>query len=422
VNATACEDRGADLFLIARGGTAPPDVSAHVASCAGCRTDLERLRALAKDLPEASAGLAPRPATRVSVLREVSLPAGVAAPPPPRALPRRGPFLRLLLPLAAAAAGLGITVFVLSRQGRDRSIEAPGDAVEVTAIWNGAALDGIAPEGLRAGHSVAARKLASVRLGPPVAAEVVLAEGTRLSVPPGNAGRAVELQSGLAWFDPGTVDPRAAARGALRVRAGDLEVEERGARFTVERRASGAAVVYVETGVATLRSGGAEATASGPCRVDVPAGGKPSAPVAVEPGEATGWFSYPEVSLELVAAAAPGSRNLVVVLRPALPRPLRIAPWSRMDPVVSFQAAAPGKRPVTLPLRAEMCVPPLPPSGGPDGAFLLSGDRPYRITVDAASLGLAPGTYGLTAVYASNRPGGLWRGTRASNVVEFNVE
>jgi hypothetical protein len=352
---------------------------------------------------------------------------------------RRGRILRLVLPAAAAVAGIAITVFVISRGPRGPRVEAPGGAVSVTALWNGAELDGLLPGGLGAGAEIVARKVASVRLGAPLGVEVVLAEGTRLRIPAEGAGRVVDLLAGLAWFDPAPTGPGPAGAGpagagpaiaepgaagprtSLRVRAGGLEVEERGAHFTVERRKSGASSVYLETGgVAILRSGGVEVTASGPCRIDVPPGAAPEAPVPVESGDATGWFACPDLTLEERAGAGPGGRELVVVLRPAAPVRIRIAAWNRFDPLFSFQADAAGKPPVSIPLRPAMIRIP-PPGGDGEGAFLLSAEKPYKIVVESESLGLPPGKYRLTAVYSSNRPGGLWKGTRASNPVDLEV-
>ena len=90
MNATACDDRGADLFHAARGAPPDRDLAAHLAACAGCRADLERLRAFASALPAASAGLAPLPATRAAVLADAALPLRAETPPPPAAAPVRG--------------------------------------------------------------------------------------------------------------------------------------------------------------------------------------------------------------------------------------------------------------------------------------------------------------------------------------------
>ena len=254
-------------------------------------------------------------------------------------------------------------------------------------------------------------------IGPPVAATVVLGGGTRLRLVGNGGGRAVELLEGLAWFEPAPPDGKAAdpaLRATLRVRAGSLEVEGRGAHFTLERRANGSAVVCIEAGVAVLRSGGAEAVVSGPARVDVPDGGKPGEAVPAEPSDAAGWFARPEVLLE----RQPG--ELIVTLRPEVPFPLRIAPFDRFDPLFTFLAERPGRPPLTLVLKPEMQLRP-PPPGDADGAFLLSASRSSRISVDPGALGLEPGRYALSAVYTAHRVGGLWRGTRSSKPVELDV-
>lgn len=87
-----CEERGADLFLLAR-DRAEPDAAtaAHLAACEGCREELVHLRRLAGALPAASRGLRPRPSTKTDLMKEVeaALAAEEAAPPP-----RRAPYSR----------------------------------------------------------------------------------------------------------------------------------------------------------------------------------------------------------------------------------------------------------------------------------------------------------------------------------------
>jgi len=416
VNATACDDRGADLFLVARGAPPDGDLAAHLAACAGCRADLERLRVLAAALPAASEGLAPLPATRAAVLADAALPSRGEPLPLPRR--RGGSWLRLLVPAAAAAAGIGLTAFVLSRGPSLPRVEGPAGAIEVSARWGGAALDGLDPGGLRSGAVLAARETASVRVGAPVATTAVLGAGTRLRLSGAGEGRVLDLLEGVAWFEPDPPDGRSAdlaLRSTLRVRAGSLEVEGRGAHFTLERRASGDAVVCVEAGVAVLRSGGAEAVVSGPCRVDVPAGARPGEAVPAEPSDAAGWFARPEVLLE----SRPG--ELIVTLRPEVPFPLRIAPFDRFGPLFTFLAERPGRPPLTVTLKPEMLLRP-PPAGDADSAFLLSATRSYKISVDPGTLGLEPDRYALSAVYTAHRVGGLWRGTRSSKPVDVEVK
>jgi hypothetical protein len=425
MNATACEDRGADLFPVARGAEPSPDLAAHLASCGGCRADLERLRALAADLPAASAGIVPRPATRAAVLgatgASLPLPKAPPPPPPPRP-PGPGRILRFWVPLAAAAAGLAAVAVVLSRPAGRTMVDARGGAVEVTPEWGGAVLEGVVPGGMRPGAEIAARGTASVRLGPPLDAEVVLGAGTRLRLAAGEAGRTVELLEGVAFFDPGPPGSGPAGGASLlRVRAGALEVEERGGHFTLERRAGGTTTLLVEAGVVVAEGGGRRVTASGPCRVDAAAGGAPGEPVPVEAGDATGWFAAPEVLLALEPGREPGARDLVVTLRPAVPRTLRVAAWSRLDPLFSIRASAEGSPDREIPIAPSMARRP-PPEGDARGAFLLGPRSPYKIHLDPAALGLAPGAYRLAAVYAAHRPGGLWRGVRASNAVEIVIE
>jgi hypothetical protein len=422
--ATACEDRGADLYRAAAGGAPDRDLADHLSACAGCRVDLERLRPLARDLPAASAGLAPRPATRVVLHRAAAGEAAAAppAPPPPlRAHPARDRIRSLLLPVAALAAGVAAAVLALDREPAPPSVEGNADgAVTVTPVWGGAAVDGLLPAGLPRGALLHARKTASLRLGAPLGAEVVLGEGTRIRIPGGEAGRALDLEEGIAWFDPAGAPGARVPEARLRVRAGEATFEERGARFTVERRANGALALLVEEGVVLVRSGGAERLVPGPARLEVSPGAVPGEPLPAEAGDAVDWFAHPDLALEERPGTVPGEKDLVLVLRPAVPRRIRIAPWDRFDPLFSIRAFTPERGEVSLDVRPRMLRRP-PPDADADGAFLLGPDRPYMIHVDPSSLGLPPGKVRLRAVYAASRLSGLWRGTRASNTIEIEV-
>jgi hypothetical protein len=252
--------------------------------------------------------------------------------------------------------------------------------------------------------------------------EAVVGEGARLRVPAGGGGgRSLELLAGVAWFDPG--GPAAAAGVSpppFLLRAGGVEVEDRGATFAVERRASGAVSVTVEAGRVAVRSGGREVAASGPSRVDASPGGEPGEAHPAEPSDATAWFAFPEVRAAIAEGTGEG-RDLVVTLLPSVPRAIRIAPWDRADPLFTVRAEPPDGSAVLLPVRPRM-LRRKPPDPDPDGGFLLKPGRPYRMVLDPAALGLRPGTYRVQVLYSASRPGGgLWRGTRPSNTLELVV-
>jgi hypothetical protein len=257
-----------------------------------------------------------------------------------------------------------------------------------------------------------------VRLGAPVHAEVVLGRGASLRVTAdAGAPRGIELLAGSIFASSGPDAPPGA--GPLRVIAGALAIEDRGARFSVERAADGGAVVILETGVAVLRVGAAERAVSGPCRVEIPASGPPGEPLPAESTDATSWFAHPEISLE-EWTRTDGGRDLVVTMTPSVPREIRIAPFHPRDPLFALLAVHPERGQTSVTLDPRMLRAP-PPAAGSDGAFLLSSARPYRIEVDASALGLAPGRYRIAVVYSASRPGGLWRGSRASNEVDLEV-
>jgi len=396
---SACEDRGADLLVAARGGEAPGGLRDHLASCAACREELESLRPFARALPLADPGIRPRPATRVALLRALDR---VAVPP------RRGRVLPLWVPAAAVAAAGAAGVWIALRPAGG----APH--VEALALFGGAGVTGIGPSGVEQGDVVAADRAAGLLLGAPVDASVVLGAGARLRVPRDGAhGRALDLLAGSVYVEPSA--PSDPAAGPLRVAAGAVAVEDRGGRFSVEIGEGGAVTVAVETGVVLVRAAGVERAVSGPCRVAVPPAGPPGAPVPAEASDATAWFSRPEVSLEVRGP------DLVLELRPSVPREIRIAPFHRLDPLFSLLLEHPERGQVSIPILPRMLRPPPPPEGGADGAFLLGPRKPYTIVVDPGALGLAPGRYRLRAMYTSGRPGGLWRGTRTSNEVDLEV-
>ena len=413
MNLTACEDRGADLFLVARGGAPAPDLAAHLAACGGCRADLERLRGLARDLPAASAGLAPRPATRSAVMAEAALPPRAEAPPP---LPRRrtGGILRFVLPIAAAAAGIGITAFVLGRPPSGTPAPDATGAITVTTDFGRSALEGLGADGLRSGSVLTARRLAAVRLGPPFQTRVVLGEGTRLRLSSAGGTATAEILEGIAWFEPSPPGTGPGSGRVLKIVAGGLEVSPIRGSLTVELRASGAAGAIIETGSALVKVVLFQKQMDGPSRVYAMPGGNPVF-AAADPSDATAWFSRPEADL------AVKDGRLEITLKADLPASLRIAPWSPVDPGFSIRAERAGADPVTIPLAPAMLAVPAPAADA-DGSFLLSASRSYRITVDGGALGLQPGRYALAVVYAPRGGPGLWRGTCSSKPVEWEVK
>ncbi len=411
-----CEDRGADLFLLARDGAAAvADLEDHVAACEGCRGEVDRLRGLAGALPDATGRLRPRPSTKTDLMKEIEAVLAAEAAVETAAPPRRGPLLPRWIPMAALAACLLVTVLVLTRDGAaPPSVTVGGGSVEVRPLFGGTALEGLTPAGLGAGSELSARDTASVRLGAPFDAEVVLGKGAVLRLPrEDGADRSLLLSAGAGWFAP-------SGAGPLSVRAGGARVSGK-ASFAVELRAAGLVTVIVESGGCTVAAAGADIAARGPCRVEVEPGKAPGPPVPAEASDASAWFSYPVLTLSK-EETGPGERpGLVLTLRPSVPRPLPIAPWDRFDPLFSlrFTHRERGLSEVTVGPRLLRRRAPLP---GGDGSFLLGPDREYRLHLGLGPVELAPGTYSVEAVYAANRSGGPWRGTRASNAVELVIE
>lgn len=397
---SACEDRGADLLLAARGGEAPGDLRAHLAACPACREELESLRPFARALTLAHGGIRPRPATREALLRAVRGEPGDALTVAAALPPRRGRILPLWVPAAAVIAAGTAGIWI--------ALRPPG-----TAPRDGAPA-GAAPVEILDLFGAEASRPAGLRLGAPVHADVVLGAGARIRVPAGGAvRREIEVLAGAAFVDP--TSPPDPAAGPLLARAGAVAVEDRGGRFSVEFGPGGTVLVTVETGVVVVRAGGVERAVSGPCRVAVPPSGPPGEPARAEPTDATAWFAYPDLALAL------RGRDLVLEMRPSVPREIRIAPFHRFDPLFSLLVEHPERGQASIPIGSRMLRPPPPPEGGPDGAFLLGPRKPYTIVVDAGALGLARGRYRLRAVYSAGRPGGLWRGTRTSNEVDLEV-
>ena len=215
----------------------------------------------------------------------------------------------------------------------------------------------------------------------PVHAEVVLGRGARIRIDDGSRRR-LELLAGTIFVSPGPDAPPAS--GPLRVVAGPVEVDDRGARFSVGPVPGGGFVVALETGVVVLRTGDAERTVSGPCRVEVPAGRPPEAPVPAEASDASSWFAHPVVALS-ERVRTEGGTDLVVELTPSVPREIRIAPFHARDPLFALLATHAERGQTSIQVNPRMLRAP-PPAAGPDGSFLLSSARPYRIEVDVSAL------------------------------------
>jgi anti-sigma factor RsiW len=395
----ACEERGADLFAAARDGDLPPDLARHLDACDACRAEYAALRRLATDLRLADPGLAPRPATREALLREIASP---AAAPAPRRLPRAN-VIPMWIPIAAALAGAAALILVMSRPDTVVKDGALPVTVSVTPLWGDAALDGLVAGGVAEGSVLSASEVSSIRLGSPFHAEVVLGKGAQLKVLP--AGPALEVEKGIVYVDSlGLTVP-------LQVHGFDAN----GARFSMERLEDGNVSFVVEFGSLRGRANSGEFVMEGPCRYVT---GTPGKSLPAEPSDATAWFSYPLLTLERRPSLTLGEKDLVLELRPSVARTIRIAPWDRFDPLFSLRVHRPDGSLVEIPVKAEMLRRPAPDADS-EGAFLLGPEIPYTIYVDPAALGLPGGKVRLEAVYSAGRPGGLWRGVRTSNALEF---
>ncbi|MHC4820604.1 MAG: hypothetical protein ACYTDX_02650, partial [Planctomycetota bacterium] len=307
----ACEEFGPDLFALARSGQSPDEeLGGHLGGCDACTTSLEELRGMVNDLDEATPDLTPRPETRRTVMGEVRSDGSSLAPPR-----RRGRIHRLGLPIAIAAASLAAGILVVA----GLNSQPVPEGIVIQPRFNVESIDGIVPGSTWSPGSVLkANKIASMDLGAPVHARVVLDNGTQLKVPGnGEAVAAIELLSGPCFIDRTAKE----ATLPLVVRAGAASAETRNGRLTVERRENGAVSVYVASGSVTVRSGERSTTLTGPARVEVNPEGGELTPSPAEAGDATGWFAYPDVTTAL-ETGADGSEDLIVTLRPSIPEDL----------------------------------------------------------------------------------------------------
>ncbi len=383
----ACEDRGADLFALARHGGAPEgDLGAHLASCAGCAAELAALKRLAAALPAATPRLSPRPESRDALRFAL---AGTRALAPPR----RGRLLRIALPAGLAAAAAAAGLFVALRP----------PLVQVVPLWGAEGIAAASEGGVRAGTALeAGAHPAAFRLGSPFNAEVVLDAGARVvPIVPRSGPLRLEVRKGKAWFHVSW--PRTRPSIPELVVGGITIAANHGTDYALE----------------LLPDGRATAWWAGPrsMRVDVPAGRtllEAEATTASEPTDATDWFAYPVVGLREEPAAHGEGRDLVVTLTPSCPFPVRLAPWVEADPTVTLRIRRDGKGPLREVRVRRENIRLFPPGGEPDGAFLLSASTPYILRVALETLDLARGSHRVEAVYAAHRPGGLWRGERVS--------
>jgi len=405
----ACDEFGAELFAAARIDTPlEPGLASHLRACEPCSSTLGELRSLVRDITEATPELEPRPETRVAVMHDVRTDRRSLAPPRP------GRVYRLGLPIAIAAASLAAGILVVA------NLDGPAtpEGVTVSPIFNMESISGLETgSAWHPGSVLSASKIASMELGAPVNARIVMGSGTRLRTPGTVAeGATLELLGGPCFIDRS----KRSAAAPLVVSAGAASAETSDGRFTIERRNNGVVTVFVSEGSVTVKGGNHVATLTGPARVDVDPESGTLVPAPAEAGDATGWFAYPEVSIAL-ATGDDGNEELVVTLRPSVPEELRIAPWDRFDPLFTLRVFREKTGLSEIEVSARHFARP-PPQDRGDGTFLLKQDRPYTMHLKVDALDLDPGTWRAEMIYSASRPGGPWRGSRASNSLSLKAK
>jgi hypothetical protein len=409
-----CEDRGEDLVAAAQPGADPsPELLAHFDACPVCSEEWRSLTGILLALDREDAAIAPSPQVRARLMRDIGAEQTPVPLPPvrPRSLGSR--LAPVVLLSGSLAAGLFLAVRSGSLPGEDRG-DGAGDGVTVTAL-HGSLIASTPSPGrvLRTEGSIAV-----LRLGAPVAAEVVLDRNTSVRIEgEGTAARLLHLERGRAWFAPD------AGEVPLEVRVGSAFVLSRGATFSLELATDDVgghvADAIVAAGTVEVRGDGVRGSLTGPVRasIDRSAIGEP---VPVEAPDASSWFLHPVATLR-EDKEHDGRTVWVMTLRPSLPRVIPMAPWNPFEPMFTLRATNAVGALRTLDIeRTDLARPA--PEGGTRGAFLLGPERPYILRVDPEGLNLPPGTYGVEAVYTSTRPGGLWRGVVASPPVDLTVK
>ena len=299
-----------------------------------------------------------------------------------------------------------------------------GATASITGLWGESPPRGAAADGLSVGEELHADAVSSLRLGAPLRVDLVLGPGARIRRA---SLRTLEVLEGAVYLDSATSREKTPGSGNedVVVRAGGpggptVATGGQGARFSLELRSSGGGTVSVESGEVRLSTGEGTLSATGPVRSELPASGPLPAPVPADPVDATAWFAYPEVALEVLPADPGPGRDLVVTLQPSVPRTIPIAPYSPFDPLFTLLAVHPERGQAPVRISPTLLRRP-PPTEDPGGVFRLAPDRPYHLRIDADALGLPPGKWSVRVLYTANRTGGLWRGTRASNTVELET-
>jgi hypothetical protein len=136
-------------------------------------------------------------------------------------------------------------------------------------------------------------------------------------------------------------------------------------------------------------------------------------------GERGDAFLAPRVSF----ARGPAPLEFGATLTAGEGGPVSIVAFDEAYPTFVLRIHADGETAREIKLQRSMLVGPVPATGG-NGAWRLSAEAPYRLTLSLAGIGLAPGRYRAGIRYMSYRrhgDGAEWLGVAESAPVEFEV-
>jgi ferric-dicitrate binding protein FerR (iron transport regulator) len=424
-----------DVVALALGALSADDaakIEAHLADCAACRKefdDANRLFAAARNVPEPTlrADGEARLLAAVRAERDAAPPPETADIPRPTSTKRRvSKILAMSLPLAAAAA-VFVAMVASSRSHRVELLRGAGELLPCGE--SASAVVGLDPSGtpsfafgegdeIFAGNGellirvpTKAGDAAPAPDGPaPGALEIRLLPGARLRR---IGADEVELVAGVVDVAAGPLGRPFAVDGGR----GAGRAVVKGTRF-VASTADERMVVVVREGVVELgRAGGpSESLAAGEQGLvdrerllhrPADAGGRGDAFLAPRVALARGT-----APLEFGATLTAGDGG-----------PVSIVAFDDAYPTFVLRVHADGEPSREIKLQRSMLVEAAPAPGG-DGAWRLSAETPYRLTISLAGIGLAPGRYHAGIRYMSYRrhgDGAEWLGVAESAPVDFEV-
>jgi ferric-dicitrate binding protein FerR (iron transport regulator) len=369
-----CAGFAAGLYAGLRGELPPTEAEAlrsHLLACPACAAEERQSRALAVllgSLPEVD------PAPDAFARLRARIEAGETSAPPRR-------HFRLVLPLLAAAAAAILLLL----------LRPSAPSPRLTAV-----------------HPATAGGLTALRFTGTRTVDLILAPDTMVE-PDGPSTLRVAAGRVYAEVRPGP--------GRMRFLTPHARVEVTGTKLVLEVREAGTRVSVVE-GAVTVRADGADVPLAAGSGVDVGPGAA-AAPFTADVWRTRDWCSAPTATLA-VDPEDPGI--LTFRLANPTPSPLTVR---RFDPSDAVYSLAIGGRDGTL---STVLRGPMVTGGarhpGEEACRVLAPGETYAVSFDPAKLGLAPGEYGISAVY---RPYGLlppeaWRGNLATEPVRVTVK